>query len=667
MPTFLELFGDVPLREIFADQTEVSIFDPQASWLRLPARDFLQYAINLKRPSYDPVPDNPSEFRPGTTFILAQAHRIWLTLEKVKEVLPPSADAVLLDLGAYPFSVVRAVREYLGSPCHILGTIAQQIPSDAADELRLMGIELLPVNLDPRVLVQHRPSEMTDNLPVPDHSVDVVLFAHVLEHLYHPIQLLKEVFRVLKPGGKLVLTTDHGFLLGGFLNYLNGGRFLHEPIETTAAMVFDEWRGHVRFYTEGDIRTLLEAAGGEIVSTDLCEVLYNSVPEQYFTNPQIALPRWRLNLLKDIPAFRNEILVVAQKPRGTQQPFSPLNPDENRSELDFLLQQFSSGRCDSQKSTAMDLVFGARLLLGRWPTNEELERYRLNPPSRGLDTILDEFLSSPEFVGRPLAAQLERPGASCIVMAETSDGLRFFFSAQDTFVGFPAAIGVFEPEVHAALAKLLKPGMNCLDLGANFGLYSIRMASVVSGSGGRVISFEPDAFNYGLLLRNRAENRMTELITCYQIACGDEDSEVDLYAHANPSNLGGVRAAKSGEHISGDRIGKAPLRKVDSLVPNDWPVGLIKIDVEGYEPYAIRGMRQTLDRWRPTLICEYSTHTLGRERTEALLSEMEANRMNMYEAADFAAGRRIPFEPRPAPQYANVVCIPAEKDASVWL
>jgi len=47
------------------------------------------------------------------------------------------------------------------------------------------------------------------NLPLPDHSVDYVVSFQVLEHVPLPHNYLKEGHRVLKPGGKLFLTT-HG-------------------------------------------------------------------------------------------------------------------------------------------------------------------------------------------------------------------------------------------------------------------------------------------------------------------------------------------------------------------------------------------------------------------------------------------------------------------------
>lgn len=45
-----------------------------------------------------------------------------------------------------------------------------------------------------------------DNLPLDDNSFDAVLCTQVLEHLERPGEAVKELYRVLKPGGKLFLT-----------------------------------------------------------------------------------------------------------------------------------------------------------------------------------------------------------------------------------------------------------------------------------------------------------------------------------------------------------------------------------------------------------------------------------------------------------------------------
>ena len=51
--------------------------------------------------------------------------------------------------------------------------------------------------------------------------------------------------------------------------------------------------------------------------------------------------------------------------------------------------------------------------------------------------------------------------------------------------------------------------MICIDIGANFGFCSMTMA-VPWGRKSRVYAFEPEAFNYSLLLKNRTENGMEE-------------------------------------------------------------------------------------------------------------------------------------------------------------
>ena len=124
-------------------------------------------------------------------------------------------------------------------------------------------------------------------------------------------------------------------------------------------MVFHEWRGHVRFFTEGDLRKLLECAGGRVVECRLHEVLYNSVPERYFVQPNVAIPGWRASLLTEFPALRNEILMVAEKPRRAA--FNPFDVRAQAGEFQTLSEEFVAGRsCRKDRPTLQDLAFGAR-------------------------------------------------------------------------------------------------------------------------------------------------------------------------------------------------------------------------------------------------------------------------------------------------------------------
>ncbi|MGC3961132.1 MAG: methyltransferase domain-containing protein [Verrucomicrobiota bacterium] len=55
----------------------------------------------------------------------------------------------------------------------------------------------------------HRLDFTTDRLPWPDHSLDAVTCMHVIEHLNSLDNLLREITRVLKPGGRVYFETPH--------------------------------------------------------------------------------------------------------------------------------------------------------------------------------------------------------------------------------------------------------------------------------------------------------------------------------------------------------------------------------------------------------------------------------------------------------------------------
>jgi 2-polyprenyl-3-methyl-5-hydroxy-6-metoxy-1,4-benzoquinol methylase len=78
--------------------------------------------------------------------------------------------------------------------------------------MRELGWQVSGLEVDPQAVAQARELYGLDvtlgtigDAGIPDNSFDVVTHTHVLEHVYEPLELLRECARVLKPGGRLVL------------------------------------------------------------------------------------------------------------------------------------------------------------------------------------------------------------------------------------------------------------------------------------------------------------------------------------------------------------------------------------------------------------------------------------------------------------------------------
>lgn len=115
---------------------------------------------------------------------------------------------------------------------------------------QVVGIDSEPENIE--ICTQHglpvRYGTVFD-LPFSDNSVDCALFFEVIEHLDEPERALSELFRVLKPGGRLILIfpNDRMFMTARLLTGMVKEAF------------YDA--GHVRQWTPSDIRKALSACG----------------------------------------------------------------------------------------------------------------------------------------------------------------------------------------------------------------------------------------------------------------------------------------------------------------------------------------------------------------------------------------------------------------------
>jgi len=161
--------------------------------------------------------------------------------------------------------------------------------------------------------------------------------------------------------------------------------------------------------------------------------------------------------------------------------------------------------------------------------------------------------------------------------------------------------GTLEPPVQEALRRLIAPGAVFYDVGANVGFFTILGARLV-GPQGRVVAFEPVPACARAVANNIALNDFAHA-EIREAAVGAENGRDRLLVvgEASWSHL-----ASTGRHADvRDEIDVAVV-SIDALVTAGEipPPDVVKIDTEGAELQAIAGMRATIERHRPAIVCE---------------------------------------------------------------
>lgn len=168
------------------------------------------------------------------------------------------------------------------------------------------------------------------------------------------------------------------------------------------------------------------------------------------------------------------------------------------------------------------------------------------------------------------------------------------------------AFGAYEEHFAALFGLLVRPGDRCIDVGANIGVHTIRLAKL-AGPGGEVIAIEPDA---ELAQRARANARLNQLenIRFVQAAAGERSGGTVLLYRPGALDPNKGRASLLAHSYLTGSAAQVPTMKVDDL--DAGPVTLIKIDVEGHESAVVTGAAATIEEFSPAVIFEYAPDLL---------------------------------------------------------
>jgi len=152
-----------------------------------------------------------------------------------------------------------------------------------------------------------------------------------------------------------------------------------------------------------------------------------------------------------------------------------------------------------------------------------------------------------------------------------------------------------ENHVAPVFRRFLTPKSVVLDIGANVGFYTVTAGSWVRESG-QLFSFEANPHTFGLLRRSVYANKLlnNHRIRLVNALVGAEPGKGTLYF--NPEELGRATMTDSDHWGGGRQSVEMPIISIDETLPPGLVVDLVKIDVEGHEPFVLKGMEKVIAR-----------------------------------------------------------------------
>lgn len=231
----------------------------------------------------------------------------------------------------------------------------------------------------------------------------------------------------------------------------------------------------------------------------------------------------------------------------------------------------------------------------RWlPAPMKSALYRLGPVSRGLRAALNSAV--PSGLSEATIAGGRLAGARMLLDMQTE---------KDYW------LGTYEMDLQQAIQDWAQPGMVAYDVGANIGYISVLLASSV-GENGQVFAFEPLPSNQDRLQKNIILNPNAK-VKLVPKAVADKAGKSIFLVHTS-GGMGKLEGSLGREVDATQKIEVEAISLDDFVYKENNPAPqLIKIDIEGGEVLALKGMTHLLQEICPILLMELH----GREAATA--------------------------------------------------
>jgi FkbM family methyltransferase len=233
-------------------------------------------------------------------------------------------------------------------------------------------------------------------------------------------------------------------------------------------------------------------------------------------------------------------------------------------------------------------------------------------------------------------------------------GLRWYLNPSDFVQTHLYWTGEYEPWDSRHLCRWVRPGTVFLDIGANFGYYSISIASAMQGKG-QVFAFEPCATTFSRLRTNIALNNLEEMIT--PLPCGLADKPGFAFLEGDSRNSG---AATISHKSNGEAIGLDTLDQFGEKQGLS-QIDIIKIDVEGNELRVLEGGRTMIVRHSPLMMIEFNSAALAKAGSSVTQLRDMLGGLG-YQLLTAQREDLVPFQSsQHGPTVVNVFCLPLNR------
>lgn len=253
----------------------------------------------------------------------------------------------------------------------------------------------------------------------------------------------------------------------------------------------------------------------------------------------------------------------------------------------------SSSRQLVRKSLATTLDHIVRVGILRDALEAALVRLGHCFPRSGLIDVISYHLASA--LGREFPNERTR--------VATLDGeLQLVVTLPDYFHRHLYFTGEYEPETTRLLLKIVRPADVVFDIGANIGYFTALAAS----RGAVVHAFEPNDAMADQLERTISLNRFDQRVTLNRTAVAGTDGTASLFLSPDVNNSG-LSSLVNLHHLGAPVRVEVPTVRLDNYCRTHEvaKLRLMKIDVEGAEPYVFAGAQDVLRRVQPeVIICE---------------------------------------------------------------